>query len=89
MYLVIHKSEYENDVFNIEEMVHTLFTCLLGVLLIYLFHYTSKRVCIKGSAKKIIFILGIVLILGAIKKIIKSYYKYDKLDFLDEIALKI
>ena len=89
MYLVVNNNEYDKDVFYIEEIIHTLFTCLLGILLVYLFHYTSKQVCIKGTAKKIIFILGIILILGAIKKIVKSYYKYDKLDFLDEIALKI
>jgi hypothetical protein len=87
MYLVVNDNEYEKDVLYIEEFVHALFTCLLGVLLVYLFHHlTSRRVCIHGSAKISLYILGIILILGAIKKIVKSYFNYDTIPYVDELV---
>ena len=87
MYLVVNNNEYEKDVLYVEEFVHALFSCLLGVLLVYLFHHlTSRRVCIEGSAKISLYILGIILILGAIKKIVKSYFNYDTIPFVDELV---
>jgi len=86
VYLVINNNEYEKDVFYIEEIVHTFFICLLGVLLVYLFnHLTSKRVCIEGSTKMSLYILGIIMILGAIKQMVKKYFNYDKIQFVDEL----
>lgn len=88
IHLVIHNHKYEKDVLYVEDFVRNVFTLLLGVLLIYMFNDISsgKKVCVKGSGKFALYVLGIIILLSTIKKIVKTYFYHDTLLFIDEIV---
>ena len=60
---------------NIEYMLHNIFTLLIGLLLIYLYHiFTSKSVCIEGHIKFYLFSFGILSVIGVLQKMFHKYY---------------
>lgn len=60
---------------NIEYMLHNIFTLLIGLLLIYLYHiFTSKSVCIEGHIKFYLFSFGVLSVIGVLQKMFHKYY---------------
>lgn len=68
---------------NIEYMLHNIFTMLIGLLLVYLYHHlTSKVVCIEGHIKLYLFSFGVLSIIGVLQKMFHTYYfkEYNELE---------
>ena len=60
---------------NIEYILHSTFTLLIGLLLIYLYHiFTSKTVCIEGHIKLYLFSFGVLSVIGVLQKMFHKYY---------------
>ena len=74
-YLHSITNKYADKVLIIEETLHSVFTLLIGIMLIYLFnHLTNHRVCVTGHTKMHLYFLGIFTILGVITHAIKRHY---------------
>jgi hypothetical protein len=72
-YLNSTSSKYTDKVLVIEELLHSIFTLLIGIMLIYLFnHLTKHKVCVTGHTKMQLYMLGIFTIIGVIKSAIKA-----------------
>lgn len=76
----LHGKYLVKQVENIEHILHLTLTCLIGLLLVYLFHHlTSTRVCIEGHEKLYLYMFGILAAIGSIKKMVYTFmYKTDK-----------
>ena len=60
---------------NIEYILHSTFTLLIRLLLIYLYHiFTSKTVCIEGHIKLYLFSFGVLSVIGVLQKMFHKYY---------------
>lgn len=72
-YLNATSSKYTDKALLIEETLHSIFTLLIGIMLIYLFnHLTKHKVCVTGHTKMQLYMLGIFTIIGVIKSAVKS-----------------
>ena len=54
----------------LEEIIHLILLLLIGILIIYLFnHLTPARVCIDGETKLYLYMFGILMGIGSLKKL--------------------
>lgn len=68
----------EVNIILLEDILHNLFSFLIGVLLIYLYNNFSKNtVCIKGEPKKYLYGFGILSCIGILQKYIHKHYFAD------------
>lgn len=72
---------YGNNEVNIlilEDILHSFFSFLIGVLLIYLYNnFYTNIVCIKGKPKKYLYSFGILTCIGILQKYIHKHYFTD------------
>ena len=62
-------SVYDDMLVIVKEVSHDIFTVLIGLLLIYLYHNLSPaKVCISGRSKEYLFSFGILACIGVIQK---------------------
>jgi hypothetical protein len=74
-YLNTTSSKYTDYALIIEDTIHSIFTLLIGIMLIYLFnHLTTDKVCVTGHTKMQLYMLGIFTILGVIKAAAIKYH---------------
>lgn len=60
---------------SLEELFHTLFTFLMGILLLVLFHPIGswgKEVCVSGETKTFLYIFGFLSIGSVIQKAVQT-----------------
>jgi predicted membrane channel-forming protein YqfA (hemolysin III family) len=76
-------SKYENRIGNIDkstwykmlqDILHHLFTLLMGILLTVLFSpiYSAKTVCVDGHTKLFLYAFGVLSIIGIIQHFIED-----------------
>jgi hypothetical protein len=88
-YLEITDNLYKEKVLYVEEGVHSFNTLLIGILLVLLFnHLTTKRVCIEGHYKVSLYVFGILIALGELKRFFRHFMHNSIFDnkFLDEVT---
>ena len=77
--ILLHGKELVKLFEKIEHTLHLTLSCLIGLLLVYLFHHlTPARVCIEGHEKLYLYTFGILSAIGSVKKIVYTFvYKND------------
>ena len=72
--ILLHGKDLVKRIEMIENNLHLTLTCLIGILLIYLFHHlTPARVCIEGHEKLYLYTFGILSVIGSVKKMVYTF----------------
>jgi hypothetical protein len=78
-HFIVKKYYYQNKCEKIivvfEDILHNVFTLLIGILLIYLYnHLTASKVCVEGHPKMYLYGFGLLSCIGIIQKAIHRYH---------------
>jgi len=80
--IILHGKDLVKQIEMIELTLHLTLTCLIGLLLVYLFHHlTSTRVCIEGHEKLYLYTFGILSAIGSVKKIVYTFVYKNRYDW--------